>query len=131
MIKFYVLNADGVGVATTGYPLANGLRAVKAGDKSWKITDHRSGVTVVESLKSLPACTAWAKDAANKATIDALPTATDYAAHVAAVKAAKKASRVAANAARKATQPEVVTPTVEASVSTEGAVEVEATPVAK
>lgn len=112
MIKFYVMNAEGVVVATTGYALANGLRAVKVGDKNWEITDHRSGVVVVKDLKSLPTCKAWAENVANKTTIDALLTAPDYATHVAAVKAAKKATRVAANTKRKAIiKPEVITPT--------------------
>ena len=132
MIKFYVLNDDAKAVAVKGFPLAYGLRAVNAGAKhSWNVTDHRSGITLVKGLKSIPTCVAWAKNPDNKAAIDALSQREGYADAVAAVKAAKAEARKTAKAARATVKPEVVGVAQPNPTATDNAVEVASTPVVK
>jgi hypothetical protein len=121
-MKFYVVE-DGQLVEKTGYCVLGKFHAVKLGKGNWVVYDSKSGVKLVDGLKTIMACAAWVKSEAGMAAVTGLRSSTDYVSLTTAMRDYRHA--------HKAVKAEAVAEEPTASTSTEGAVEVDSTPVTK
>jgi hypothetical protein len=84
-MKFYVVE-NGSFVEKTGYCVLGKFHAVKLGKGNWVVYDSKSGVKLVDGLKTITECVAWVKSDAGTAATASVRGRTDYASLTASMK---------------------------------------------
>jgi hypothetical protein len=94
-MKFYVVE-DGQFVEKDGYCVLGKFHAIKLGKGNWVVYDSKSGLQVVDGLKTITACAAWVKSADGVAAISTVRGRADYASLTAAMKEYRHAHKLVA-----------------------------------